>query len=308
MKQKVCAMGGFEADGEGGYWEEDQIARLKVQPEQKTSQNTRTLIEQTEDGYSIKAYAKVNIFLKITGHKEGYHTLLSRFVRVENLYDTITFVPCKCDTFTIEGCEGIPLHSNTIYKAYKALNAHTGDLEILDFFYQHKVRVSKRIPSQAGLGGGSSDAAAFMLLVKEVCNLILSTKELAAIGATIGADLPFFIHNYPSANVSGFGEIVEPFDEEALSLELYTPEIGCATTVVYKTFKANFLEHISLASFIGWEQLDSQTLLEKIADPKQLNDLYPAALLAYPALQSVAKEGWFFSGSGSTFFRPLTQD
>ncbi|RLA68824.1 MAG: 4-(cytidine 5'-diphospho)-2-C-methyl-D-erythritol kinase, partial [Epsilonproteobacteria bacterium] len=75
--------------------------------------------------YSIKAHAKVNIFLKITGHKDGYHTLLSRFVRVEDLYDTIKFVPCECETFTIEGCEGVPLESNTIYKAYKALNDHT---------------------------------------------------------------------------------------------------------------------------------------------------------------------------------------
>lgn len=196
------------------------------------------------------------------------------------------------------------MESNTIYKAYKALNEHTGDLDILNFFYKHKVVVTKRIPSQAGLGGGSSDAAAFMRLVKEVCNLMLSTDELAKIGSTIGADLPFFIYNYPSANVSGFGEIVEPFDEEPLALELYTPKIGCDTTVVYKTFKAHLLDNITLCSFLGWDRLDSKTLLEMIAAPIILNDLYAAALIAYPALKKVAKEGWFFSGSGSTFFRP----
>jgi len=253
--------------------------------------------------YSIKAHAKVNIFLKITGHKEGYHTLLSRFMRVEDLYDTITFVPYECERFTIEGCDGVPLESNTIYKAYKALNDHTGDLDILNFFYAHKVVVTKRIPSQAGLGGGSSDAAAFMRLVKEVCKLMISTEELAKLGSTIGADLPFFIYNYPSANVSGFGEVVEPFDEAPLALELYTPDIGCDTAVVYKTFKAHMLDGITLCSFIGWERLDSKTLLELIADPVLLNDLYAAALLAYPALKDVAKEGWYFSGSGSTFFR-----
>jgi len=253
--------------------------------------------------YSIKAHAKVNIFLKITGHKDGYHTLLSRFVRVENLYDTIAFVPCECERFTIEGCEDIPLESNTVYKAYKALNNHTGDLDILNFFYKHKVVVSKRIPSQAGLGGGSSDAAAFMRLVKDVCDLMLSTEELAKVGSTIGADLPFFIYNYPSANVSGFGEIVEPFEEEPLSLELYTPAIGCDTTVVYKTFKQHLLNDITLCSFLGWDRLDSKTLLEMIADPIILNDLYAAALIAYPELQEIAKEGWYFSGSGSTFFK-----
>ena len=251
---------------------------------------------------SIKAHAKVNIFLKITGHKDGYHTLLSRFMRVEDLYDTITFEPCVCDTFTIEGCDDVPLESNTIYKAYKALNDYTGDLDILNFFYKHKVVVTKRIPSQAGLGGGSSDAAAFMRLVKEVCNLMISTEELAKIGSTIGADLPFFIYNYPSANVSGFGEIVEPFEEESLSFELYTPKIGCDTAVVYKTFKEHLLHDIKLSSFIGWDTLDSRTLLERIADPVKLNDLYKAAIIAYPELKEVAKEGWFFSGSGSTFF------
>ena len=253
--------------------------------------------------HTIKAHAKVNIFLKITGHKEGYHTLLSRFMRVEDLYDTITFEPCDCKTFTIEGCDDVPLESNTIYKAYKALNEHTGDLDILNFFYKHKVVVTKRIPSQAGLGGGSSDAAAFMRLVKEVCNLMISIDELAKLGSTIGADLPFFIYNYPSANVSGFGEVVEVFDEVPLKLELFTPNIGCDTTVVYKTFKKYLFNDISLCSFLGWDKLDSKTLLEMINDPIILNDLYEAARIAYPELENVAKEGWFFSGSGSTFFR-----
>ncbi len=290
-------MGGFEGGDEGGFWDEDVNYKPKSTNRQKSD------IEISDSGYRIKAHAKVNIFLKITGHKEGYHTLLSRFVRVEDLYDTITFVPCECDTFTIEGCEGIPLESNTIYKAYKALNDHTGDLDILDYFYKHKVVVTKRIPSQAGLGGGSSDAAAFMLLTKEVCHLMLSTDELAKVGSSIGADLPFFIYNYPSANVSGFGEVVEPFEEEPLALELYTPDIGCDTTVVYKTFKKHLLEDIKISSFLGWDRLDSRSILEKIADPILLNDLYAASLIAYPSLKSLSKEGWFFSGSGSTYFK-----
>ncbi len=253
--------------------------------------------------YSIKAHAKVNIFLKITGHKEGYHTLLSRFMRVEDLYDTIEFVPCECDSFTIEGCDDIPLESNTIYKAYKALNDTTGDLDILNFFYKHKVVVTKRIPSQAGLGGGSSDAAAFMRLVKEACNLMISTEDLAKIGSEVGADVPFFVYNYPSANVSGFGEIVELFEEAPLDLEIYTPDIKCDTAEVYKTFNHYLLQHISLASFFGWNRLESKSLLSLIVDPIALNDLYPAAMVAYPELEELDKKGWFFSGSGSSFFR-----
>jgi len=297
-------MGGFEGGDEGGYWEEDappSWMNKDIKNDTK-SHRSKSYIEKSDLGYSIRAHAKVNIFLKITGHKDGYHTLLSRFMRLEDLYDTLTFVPCACDTFTIEGCDDVPLESNTIYKAYKALNQYTGDLDILNFFFAHKVVVTKRIPTQAGLGGGSSDAAAFMRLVKEVCNLIISTEELAKIGSTIGADLPFFIYNYPSANVSGFGEIVEPFEEAPLSLELYTPDIGCDTALVYKTFQTHLLDHITLSAFIGWDKLDSKTLLSHITDPIMLNDLYKAALIAYPALKNMRKEGWFFSGSGSTFF------
>ncbi len=292
-------MGGFAGGDEGGYWE-------VASPHKSSKADAgKTVIEQSDLGYSIKAHAKVNIFLKITGHKDGYHTLLSRFMRVEDLYDTITFVPYACETFTIEGCEDIPLESNSIYKAYKALNDYTGDLDILNFFYTHKIVVKKRIPSQAGLGGGSSDAAAFMRLTKEVCNLMISTKELAKIGSTVGADLPFFIYNYPCANVSGFGDIVEAYDEKPLVLELYTPNLSCDTSVVYKTFKEHLLDDITVSSFFGWDKIDSKILLKTCSNPIMLNDLYAASLLAYPALKSVAKEGWYFSGSGSTFFRVL---
>ena len=253
--------------------------------------------------YTIQAHAKVNIFLKITGHKEGYHTLLSRFMRVEDLYDTITFEPCECEQFTIEGCEGVQRESNTIYKAFVALNKHLNNPILIHFFLTHKVVVTKRIPSQAGLGGGSSDAAAFMRLANEVCGLKIDIDTLATISSEVGSDLPFFIYNYPSANVRGFGEIVQPFFEEPLSLELHTPDIGCDTTVVYKTFKKYLFDNIDAASFFGWENLDSKTLLNLIVDPVALNDLYPAAMVAYPQIEDLDMKGWFFSGSGSTFFR-----
>jgi len=253
--------------------------------------------------YSIKAHAKINIFLKITGHKDGYHTLLSRFVRVEDLYDTIKFVPSECKTFTIEGCDDIPLESNTIYKAYTTLKEHTSSTAILDFFSKHKVIVTKRIPSQAGLGGGSSDAAAFMRLSNEVCNLQIDTDTLAEIASTIGADLPFFIYNYASANVSGFGEIVMPFEETPLEIELFTPDIKCDTAEVYKTFHKYLLRNIDRTTFFGWEHMDSRTLLNLIVDPIVLNDLYPSALATCLELEKYKREGWFFSGSGSTFFK-----
>lgn len=172
-------MGGFAGGDEGGYWDIDTIP-IAVEQHKKTNKK-KSSIEATDTGYSIKAYAKIKT--------------LSHWMRVEELYDTISFVSCKCETFIIEGCDDIPLESNTIYKAFLALNDFTNDSDILDFFYTHKVVVTKRIPLFAGLGGSSSDAAAFMCLVKEVCNLVLSTDELAKIGSDIAPDVPFFIYD-----------------------------------------------------------------------------------------------------------------
>ncbi|MBU1668454.1 4-(cytidine 5'-diphospho)-2-C-methyl-D-erythritol kinase [bacterium] len=251
---------------------------------------------------TIKAHAKINTFLKITGHKNGYHTLLSRFVKVPNLYDTISFVPANCERFTIEGCDDVPTESNTIYKVYLAIKEHMNECIINDFFKYHKVVVKKNIPQGAGLGGGSSDAAAFMRLFNEVCKLGIDTPTLAKIGSTVGADIPFFVYDYNAANVSGFGEVVEKFDEEPLDIELYTPNIHCDTALVYKTFKQNLLDKIEPTTFEGWEKLSSKEVLSKI-DAVMANDLYKASLIAYPELEKEAKEGWYFSGSGSTFFR-----
>jgi len=245
---------------------------------------------------TIKANAKINTFLKITGHQNGYHTLLSRFVKVDSLYDTISFVPANCDNFTIEGCCDVPTEVNTIYKSFLAMNIET------DFFQHHKVVVQKNIPSRAGLGGGRSDAAAFMRLFNEVCKLGIETPTLAKIGSTVGADIPFFVYDYNAANVSGFGEIVEPFEDEDFEIELYTPNIHCDTALVYKTFKKELFDFIEPTTFEGWEKLSSKEVLKNV-DAVMANDLYKASLIAYPELKKEAKEGWYFSGSGSTFFR-----
>ena len=254
-----------------------------------------------------KSYAKVNIFLKITGIKEHnnttYHTLNSRFALVKNLYDTIEFVPCKCDSFTIEGIDGVDIKDNIIYKAYLALNQNLGDLDILEFFYNHKVVVKKNIPMGAGLGGGSSNAATFINMVKEACNLKATTQELAKIGATLGADVPFFIYGYNSANVSGFGEIIEEFKEEKLDIEVYTPPISCHTGKVYSSYDKDFLKDSNPNSGAILMLQKSKDIIKHFSKPEDLNDLYLPALNIYPQLKEFAKDGWLFSGSGSSFFK-----
>ena len=299
-------MGGFEGGDEGGFWDIDSISTLIHKQNNNKSKNKnrdKSYIKTSDSVYSIKAHAKVNIFSKVTGHTQGKLTFLSRYMRVEDLYDTISFVPSRCDTFRIQGCDEIPLELNSIYKAYKELCDFTSDSDIEDFFSEHKVVVRKGIPYRAGLGGSSSDAAAFMRLTKEVCNLVVSTDELVKIGSRISAEIPFFIYNYSSANISGFGEIVELFKEEALSVELFTPDIECNKTVVYKKIKEDFLENISLSTFIDWKKRDSKSILGLSSDPAFFNDFYAATLLTYPGLQKESKEGRLFSGY--SFFKVL---
>jgi len=252
----------------------------------------------------IKAFAKVNIFLKITGSRGDYHTICSRFLRVDELYDTITFLKKRGSenlykNFTLE-CNVNLLGDNTISLAFELL-ARRFDI-VKKFFKNHKVILDKKIPHSAGLGGGSSDAAAFLNLCNEVCELNLNSYELTKIGEQIGADVPFFIYNYKVANVEGVGEIVTPFEESPPKLKLFTPNIQCDTATVYKTFRKEFFHIANKDAGAKWLETNSKTLLKE-QEPKSLNDLFFAALKVYPKLKTFIKPDYFFSGSGSTFFK-----
>lgn len=248
------------------------------------------------------AVAKVNIFLKITGKRGNYHEILSRFVTVPALFDTLHFFP-KADTaFRIEGDFSCTVEQNTIFKAYRALLEATGSGTLESFMREHGVAVEKRIPAFAGLGGGSSDAATFLSMCNETLALGLSAGELAAIGANVGADIPFFVCGYPSANVSGIGEIVEPFDEVPPEIETFTPAIAISTPAVYGQFRERFYKELSPERFEDFASTDSRTLLQTL-DAKEANDLFEPALSLYPDLQRHCRPGRFFSGSGSSFFK-----
>lgn len=247
-----------------------------------------------------RAYAKVNIFLKITGKREHYHTISSRFVRVSSLYDTLWFETKSTPEFQIKGHFDCEVGSNTIYKAYKHLLAATLSDKLSNWMETHAVCVEKRIPSFAGLGGGSSDAATYLHMCNEQLELGLSTQALAGIGANVGADVPFFVYGYESANVSGIGEIVEQYNEKTLEFEIITPDINISTPAVYNYYRDHLYAPIGLEEAKHLQLTPSLDILTTM-HPKEANDLYPAALKSYPEL--CEKEGWFFSGSGSSFFR-----
>ena len=247
-----------------------------------------------------KSYAKVNIFLKIAGKRGDYHELVSRFVRVKNLYDRVSFEEGNFDEFTLEGRFGCETKKNTIYKAYVKLCESSSNVE--DFFKNHKVIVEKNIPEFAGLGGGSSNSATFILMVNEVCKLGLSKDEMAKLGATIGADVPFFIYEYNSANVTGIGEIVEKFEEELLDIETITPKIECNTGAIFREFRDKFYKEVSNEEATKLLEMKSCDIMQSLSI-EEANDLYLPASSVEGELKNFAKDRWFFSGSGSSFFR-----
>lgn len=251
-----------------------------------------------------KSYAKVNIFLKIAGKRGTYHELVSRFVRVHSLYDVISFEEGIYKNFTLIGNFGCETKKNTIYKAYESLKDISSRVE--EYFKKHCVIVDKRIPEFAGLGGGSSNAATFMLMVNTACNLKLSKDQLSKIAIEIGADVPFFIYEYDSANVRGIGEIVEKFDENILNIKTLTPKIECNTGQIFTSFRKKFYKEISLEEEKNLLSLNSKEVLEKLSI-EEANDLYGPAIDVYPKLSEFNKDNFYFSGSGSSFFKVLDE-
>ena len=157
-----------------------------------------------------KAYAKINLYLKILDKlPDGYHSLFTIMQRI-SLCDNITIsVSCGTtrDITIICSDENIANTSNTAYKAADLFLQYVN----LQYNISVNINIEKHIPSQAGLGGGSSDAAAVLLALNEHFDNILSEDMLMLIAVQIGADVPFFVKNISCAVCEGIGEIITPF-------------------------------------------------------------------------------------------------
>jgi 4-diphosphocytidyl-2-C-methyl-D-erythritol kinase len=213
-------------------------------------------------------------------------------MKVKNLYDEIEIV--EANKFDIKGNINCVLRDNTVFRAYVELTKEYP--EIKKWFIGKEIRIKKNIPEMAGLGGGSSDAAAFLRLVNKY-TLNLPIKELVKIGNKIGSDVAFFIYDYDSANVYGRGDIVEKYNEKLLDIEIFTPPIECFTAKVYQIYKEKFFN----PKDSDFDKIDSMQLLCSYS-PYELNDLFKPALLLCNKLYKYKDKG-FFTGSGSSFFK-----
>ncbi|OGT95081.1 MAG: 4-(cytidine 5'-diphospho)-2-C-methyl-D-erythritol kinase, partial [Gammaproteobacteria bacterium RIFOXYB2_FULL_38_6] len=153
---------------------------------------------------TLLAPAKLNLFLHVVGQREdGYHELQTIFQLI-NLYDELTFVLREDDQIFIvsKRCD-IEKENNLIYKAYQLLQTHTKKLSGVE------IHLNKKIPIGAGLGGGSSDAAASLTAFNQLFKLKLSQKKLKELGVTLGADVPVFIEG-KTGWAEGIGEKLTP--------------------------------------------------------------------------------------------------
>jgi len=268
----------------------------------------------------IRAYAKINLFLRVCGKREdGYH-LLSTLMQSVSLFDEIT-VRCS-DSAAADGFEpGITLSTNIGYlpnnaknTAYKAARAFLDALDKKDISVT--IHIRKQIPTQAGLGGGSTDAAAVLAALSHMFPGTVQRDELFTIAAGIGADVPFCMDG-GTQMCEGIGDILTPAASlSGVPILLIKPPCGISTPRAFAKYDEKPILHVeSDAGKAAVERLRQNTPganpVSKITDaaPYLYNDLESVAETEFPVLAEIrtflVKQGAIFagmSGSGSTVF------
>ncbi|AHI54317.1 4-diphosphocytidyl-2-C-methyl-D-erythritol kinase [Spiroplasma sabaudiense Ar-1343] len=231
----------------------------------------------------IKAYAKVNLYLKVQPNKKPnkLHKINSLITMVEDLYDVIEIK--KSSSF------GITLKTN-VSEINNANNYAFIAAAMFLKFYRLKtgveIKIIKNIPLGSGLGGGSSNAISTLNLMAIIFEKKLSPFLIKKVCQKIGFDSYFFASNFKSAVVKGFGQKIMPISvkEKIYKKDLIlSPKINCNTGKVYQKYDEIF---------------DNKFLSDK-------NSLTQACLALYPELLGVYKshEKIILSGSGSTFIK-----
>jgi 4-diphosphocytidyl-2-C-methyl-D-erythritol kinase len=246
---------------------------------------------------TLQAPAKVNYRLDVIRRRpDGYHDLRMVMQRV-NLCDTITITLTGAPGISVTcGKNGVPDGpGNIAWKAAKAL------LDLADQGQGAAVDIAKHIPVAAGLGGGSSDAAAVLMGMNELLGLGLSKQRLMEIGLTLGADVPFFVFQKP-ALAEGVGEQLAPMPAmPAAWVLLVNPGVHVSTAWVYRS--------LQLTNREGLAKLPE--LFRSIEDVCSIfsNDLESVTIPAFPVIAEIKETmlregaaGAMMSGSGPTVF------
>ncbi|MFH0793626.1 MAG: 4-(cytidine 5'-diphospho)-2-C-methyl-D-erythritol kinase [bacterium] len=181
----------------------------------------------------ILAFAKVNFILEILGPRpDGYHELVTVFQNV-GLADEIEFEPAERGiSLEINSGKGLEVKGNLILRAARKLQKHTGDDK-----QGVSIRLTKKIPVGAGLGGGSADAAATLVALNRLWQRGLSDEDLQQIGSEIGSDVAFFIRG-GAALGEGRGERLTPLGEGPVGhAVIVRPPFSISTADAFKAYR-----------------------------------------------------------------------
>ncbi len=251
------------------------------------------------------AYAKLNLGLKILGRRgDGFHDILSVFQTVD-LCDRLVFRPAGQGQIILS-CDDADLSvgpENLVYRAVLAFRSYTGmdrGVEIV---------LEKRVPLAAGLGGGSSDAAAVLRVLNRAWEAGLSYRELCDLGATLGSDVPFFVRQKGTAVVSGRGESVRyvPWSADVVYV-LVCPGFQVGTGWAFANYKKTLTVHGEYDRFVNsvkkfrdvpvsdfWGRIENDFLPLIVQSHPETRDILSRLTDAGARVASM-------SGSGSTLY------
>ena len=247
----------------------------------------------------IETPAKLNIRLKVTGRRsDGYHDLVSIMVPID-LRDRVEVsvleeegIVLSCEGFAVPADEG-----NLVSKAARSFLAATGLRKGVS------IKLRKNIPVAAGMGGGSSDAAATLLALNGICQHPLPPSQLHGMAAELGADVPFFLYCRPSL-ATGIGDILEPLKAWPKTwYVIVTPRLEVSTAWVYRHLKLELTEgeYEYIIDFLKKDAIAVSDLLE--------NDLEKVTSARYSIIHTLKRslidagaEGAMMTGSGPTVF------
>lgn len=251
------------------------------------------------DSLVLAAPAKLNLFLEIVGKRaDGYHELQTLMIAVD-LFDTLELHAAKGLSLTCEP-PGLPTGAdNLVIRAGTVLQAAAGRPD-----RGAAIRLTKRIPTRAGLGGGSSDAAATLVGLNALGKLALTNEELVAMAASVGSDVAFFL-TPPAAWCTGRGEVVSPEPVgRTLDFVVVCPAVGLSTAEVYAHVRVPAVprcgDELRAAVRSGNPEAVGRALFNRLEEPAFA--LAPQVRQARDRLLALGPCGAQMTGSGSAVF------
>ena len=231
----------------------------------------------------IRSYAKINLCLNITGkRKDGYHELDMVMVPI-SLHDSLVVDLLKKSPDNFVTVDDFSIGSFNYNLATFSIDKLRS---VYHFDEKFRILIHKVIPIQAGLGGGSSNAACSLKAVNDLLQLGASDEELMEIGKTLGCDIPFFVKCKP-ARCKGLGEILEPTEiKNNYYVLIVKPEAGCSTREVYLAADSMDLPVCNVDNVIKALQEGDDDLLAASMG----NALQAPAITLVPQIQTIIDE------------------